>query len=201
MDATIHPRLVARHNIHAFPSLLLYINGDIDNPSHYQGPREAVDVIDWTLETAANPPLSSFYGFAQNPRYLRFRYDISYRIGDVVHLTTDEREMPHLGVIVGWDYTMQAPAVSSENKLKPHYRVLWDTSKGQAIPEDTNSNLGEHSSPNVNYLCQDDLDLYIGRVTTIEHPLLEKHFYSKFKMNRLLPKSWLHSQYPDDVKF
>eukprot|EP01134_Creolimax_fragrantissima_P001217 CFRG1217T1 len=207
MDATIHPRIVERHDIHAFPSILLYVDGDIDNAAHYMGSRHSYDLIKWVEETAANPPISRFYGFAQNPRFHRNMYEVNYRIGDVVHLASDESDRPHLGVIVGWDCTAQVPdgwfssdPDAAENKMKPHYRVLWDVSRD--IPLNGDSALGKQSAPNVNYIRQDKLYLHIGQETKpIVHPQMDKHFLSDIQVNRYTPKNWLHSQYPEDIKF
>jgi hypothetical protein len=45
---TKHKRLLARHEIDAYPSVLLYMNGDVDRPAHYIDIRDP-DMMVWAV--------------------------------------------------------------------------------------------------------------------------------------------------------
>lgn len=72
---TQHRHLVERHEIDAYPSILLYADGDIYHPMQYVGLRDPDKMVEWVsaeigkLESAAEP-VSNYYAGSNRARYV-----------------------------------------------------------------------------------------------------------------------------------
>lgn len=124
----------------------------------------------------------SLFASSTVPRYSR-PLAVRFRIGDVVL----NKEKNIRGVVVGWDYTAQAPP----KYLKEFYTINEVNQPNYLIAIDTRDRL------NAQFTYTADEYLQLLENVRIFHPNIEEYF-EYYDGLRYVPRPWLQSIYPKD---